>query len=188
MGGKSDSGGQAPYHNFDRVNSVSSASLDKICLKRKSPSLFKNQALTRYCNQSCVTGQAALPIILFISGIIIEIAIAGAFVTFFSGASIYGERLSARALAAAEAGIRDAQMKIVRNKGLGATSYSLPVGVDSTSVIVAQTVDNPNNLYIYTISSTGTALSRQKKLVATLVVSQITGLAKLQSLVEQSIQ
>ena len=61
-------------------------------------------------------GQATLSFILLAGGIILEIAIAGSFITYFLSASGLSERLSARAYVAAEAGIRDAQIKITRNK------------------------------------------------------------------------
>ncbi|MCP6719977.1 MAG: hypothetical protein KJI72_01445 [Patescibacteria group bacterium] len=134
-------------------------------------------------------GQIALPFILLISGIIIEITIAGSFVTYFLGTAGLGERLSLRASAAAHSGIRDAMIKITRDKEFGSTpqNYNLTVGDDNTSVSAMRTVDNALNIYIYTISSTATAGSRQRKLVAILVVNQTTGYVQLQSLSEEPV-
>jgi len=132
-------------------------------------------------------GQATLAFVLLVGGIIIEIAIAGSFITYFLSHAGLGERLSARAFAAAHAGVRDAQIKITRNKELGPVSYSLPVGADSTKVVVTWDATN-SDYYIYTITSTGSASTRLRKLVATLVVNKTTGLAQLKSLVEASIQ
>ena len=61
-------------------------------------------------------GQIALPFILLVGGLIVEIVIAGLLVSFFVSASALGERLSVRALAAANAGIDDAIVRISSNK------------------------------------------------------------------------
>lgn len=134
------------------------------------------------------SGQTALPLILMISAIIIEVAITGAFVSYFTSATALGERLSARALAAANLGIRDAEIKIVRNKDFLPTvnPYTLVSGEDGVEVDVTRATDNPNNIYIYTIEATGSASSRQKKLVATIVVDQTTGKISQQSVKEVS--
>ncbi len=134
-------------------------------------------------------GQIALPFILLVSGIIIEITIAGAFVTYFLSASGLGERLALRASAAAHSGIRDAMIKIARNKEFVSSpqNYNLTVGDDTTSISVSRTVDDPQNAYIYTITSTATAASRQRRLKATVIVNQTTGSIQLQSLKEEPV-
>ena len=134
-------------------------------------------------------GQIALPFILLVSGIIVEITIAGSFVTYFLSTSGLGERLSLRASAAANSGIRDAMIKISRDKEYASTpqSYELSVGNDSADVSVSKTDDDPNNSYIYTINSTGVASSRQRKLQAVLVVNQTTGFIQLQSVQETAV-
>lgn len=98
-----------------------------------------------------------------------------------------GERLSYRALAAAEAGIRDAEIMLARNKELGSTNYSFSVGNDTVSVATTENTSDPKS-YVYTIASTGIASSRERKLVATVVVDKTTGALAVQSLEEQSIQ
>jgi uncharacterized protein (UPF0333 family) len=134
-------------------------------------------------------GQIALPFILLVSGIIVEITIAGSFVTYFLSTSGLGERLSLRASAAAHSGIRDAMIKISRDKEYASTpvSYELAVGSDTTDVLVSKTDDDPNNSYVYTITSTGVASSRQRKIEATLIVNQTTGFIQLQSVQEVSV-
>lgn len=124
---------------------------------------------------------------LLVGGIIVEIAIAGSIVTYFLSSSGLGERLSARALSAAEAGIRDVQVKITRNKDLGNLNYQLAVGSDTTTVQVSMDSSDPQS-YVYTISSIGVASSRQRKLVATVIVNKTTGLLQFQSLNEQAVQ
>lgn len=134
-------------------------------------------------------GQIALPFILLVSGIIVEITIAGSFVTYFLSTSGLGERLSLRASAAANSGIRDAMIKISRDKEYASTpmSYDFTVGSDTASVSVSKTDDDPNNSYVYTIDSTGVASSRQRKVEAILIVNQTTGFIQLQSVKEISV-
>ena len=134
-------------------------------------------------------GQIALPFILLVSGIIVEITIAGSFVTYFLATSGLGERLSLRASAAAHSGIRDAMIKISRDKDYASApqNYELDVGDDTASVSVSRTSDDPQDSYIYTIASTATASSRKRKLEATVIVSQTTGFIQLQSLSEEPV-
>ncbi len=134
-------------------------------------------------------GQIALPFILLVSGIIVEITIAGSFVAYFLSTSGLGERLSLKASAAASSGIRDAMIKISRDKEYASSpqEYELTVGSDTASVSVSRTVNNPQNAYIYTISSTGVASSRQRKLEATIIVNQTTGFIQLQSIAEEPV-
>ena len=131
-------------------------------------------------------GQVALPFILLVSGIIIEITIAGSFITYFLSTSGLGERLSLRASTAAQSGLRDAMIRVARDKDYGASTqnYNLTVGSDTAAVTVSRTVDGTLGIYIYTIVSTGTASSRQRKLTATLIVNQKNGYLQLQSLID----
>ncbi|MDP3974877.1 MAG: hypothetical protein Q8P88_01125 [Candidatus Jorgensenbacteria bacterium] len=136
------------------------------------------------------SGQATLSFILLVSGVILEVAIAGSFVAYFFSASGFGERVSARALAAARAGLEDAQIQVARNKeyGTGSTvQYSFSVGDDVADVTVSRTTDSAHNTYLFSITAVGTAFTRERKLVATMVVDQTTGIARLQVLREQAI-
>lgn len=138
-------------------------------------------------------GQITLPFVLLIGGIIVEIAIAGSFVTYFLSSSGYGERLSSRANAAAQSGVWDAMVKISQNKEFSSAScgspysYSVTVGNDSAVVSVCRTTNSSLNAYVYTLTGVGTAVSRQKKLVATLIVDMTTGQARLESTIEQAV-
>lgn len=139
-------------------------------------------------------GQITLPFVLLISGIIVEIAIAGSFVTYFLSASGYGDRLAERASIAAHSGIRDALQRITNNKEFSSAScaapysYTIALGNDSAVTTICRTTDAGSNKYVYTISSIGTAISRQKKFVATLLVDETTGRVYLESTVEQAIE
>ena len=142
---------------------------------------------TRLFRQS--DGQIALPFILLVSGIIIEITVAGSFIAYFLNSSGLGERLALRASAAAHSGVRDAMVRIARDKEFGASSqmYVLEVGEDTVDISVSRVVDNPLNVYIYTIAATAVSMSRQKRFVAVLVVDQTTGHAESQSLKEEPV-
>ncbi len=134
-------------------------------------------------------GQATLSFILLVSGVVLQIALAGSVVTYFLSSSKFSERLSLRALAAAQAGVRDAEIRVSRDNNyaaLGNITYSFDVGSDTVSVTVSRTSDNPNNAYVYTVTSIGTASLRKKKLVGVIVADQTTGLLHVKSIEEQS--
>lgn len=127
------------------------------------------------------SGQAALPAILLICGVITEIAIAGTLVAFVLSSSGLGERLSSQALAAAKAGVQDAFIKITIDKDFFAPDpdgYSFSVGSRSVKVIVVKGANTTQ------VISTGTALSRQRKLEAILLVDPNTGKVDLKSIRE----
>lgn len=139
-------------------------------------------------------GQITLPFVLLISGIIVEVAIAGSFVTYFLSSSGYGDRLAERASIAAHSGVRDALQRITNNKEFSSAScstpysYTVPIESDYAAVSVCRTTDVSSNKYVYTVTSVGTAVSRQKKFVATLLVDQTTGRVYLESTSEQAIE
>lgn len=135
-------------------------------------------------------GQIALPFVLLISGIIIEIVIAGSFVAYFASGSGYGARLQARAWAAAMSGVNDALVKIAKNKEVAPSEvqYELTLNSDTAIVTVSRTSDGTGEYYIYTVASLGSAGGRQKKLDAVLVVNQTTGALQLQSLTDVPLQ
>jgi len=124
-------------------------------------------------------GQAALPAVLLIGGVITEIAIAGTLVAFILSSSGLGERLSSQALAAAKSGVQDAFMKITIDKTFNAPAgYSFSVGSRSVQVTVIKGTNTDQ------VISLGTALSRQRKLEAILFVDQNTGKVDLKSIRE----
>ena len=136
-----------------------------------------------------------LPFILLVSGIIIEITIAGAFVTYFLSTSGYGERLAARAESVARSGINDALARVMQNKDFSIVSCSTPYtytvtsgGGDTAGVSLCRTTDFSTNKYTFTITSIGVAVSHQKKFVATALVDQTTGQTELQSISERPVE
>ncbi|MEK9194541.1 MAG: hypothetical protein AAB884_01895 [Patescibacteria group bacterium] len=136
------------------------------------------------------SGQIALPFILLVSGIIIEIAIAGSFVAYFLINSGLGERLALRAEAAAHAGLEDAIIRISQDKGYAdlGENYSLDVNGDNVLISVSRVFNSGANIYVYTIISVATAGSREKKFVAVIAVNDLTGEIQPQSFTESSVQ
>ncbi|MCL4499289.1 MAG: hypothetical protein M1335_03475 [Chloroflexi bacterium] len=134
--------------------------------------------------------QVALPFILIVSGVIVEIVIASSFVAYYLSNSGLGERLQAQAQVAADAGIWDALDKISQNKDFASTqvAYGLASGSGSATVTVSRTANNANNTYVYTVDSLGTAGTREKYVVATAIVDQVTGDMQVQSINEQAVQ
>lgn len=130
-------------------------------------------------------GQAALPAVLLIGGIIIEIGIAGAFIAFILSSSGWGERLSAQALSAAKAGVEDAFIKITISKNFvpSPNPYSFAISGSTVEVSVAKDpAGYPTGRH--KVTSTGKALSRQRKLEAIIVVDKDTGKVDLELIKE----
>lgn len=149
------------------------------------------QRLAGICprGRNVTLGQATLSFILLVSGVILEVAIAGSFVAYFFSASGYGERVSARALAAARAGFEDAQIQIARNKEYGGGStvqYSFSVGDDTVTVTVTRTTVDANT-YRYRITAVGTAFTRERRLAGVMTVDRTTGVARLESFGEEAV-
>ena len=135
-------------------------------------------------------GAATLPMVLLIGGLLAEMAIVIAFMAYFLAQSGFGVRLSDEALAAARAGIADAEMKIVRDNSFSSPSpYSLDVGKYSAQIIVcknSKTVSNPcgtiegmNNKF--EITSLGTALTKKRRLQVIINIDPNTNEAYVES-------
>lgn len=137
-------------------------------------------------------GAVTLPVVLLIGGLIMEMAIAGAFLAYFLGQSGFGTKLSAEAFAAAQSGIEDAKLKIVRDKNftVSSNSYDLTVGNRSAEVTVCKnfrTVSSACDTAMsgkYEITSLGSALTKRRQLRAIFYVDDLTGEVKLESLEE----
>ncbi len=125
-------------------------------------------------------GIVALPTILVIGGIIVEIGLAGVLIAYLVSQSGFGVKLSSEAMAAARAGINDAIIKSVRNYDSSA-STTITVGnyAAETSVIRNPSTDK------YTVYSIGTALNKKRKLKAILNVNDITREIKIESITEE---
>ena len=153
------------------------------------------------CQMSNVnnSGVAVLPTILLIGGLLVSISVSLLFVSYFFGQGSFGVKLSNEALAAAQAGISDAVMRVVRDKNYNTanSSYSLAVGSRSAQVIVCQ--ENRKTSSISTpcgdidntlagkreITSIGSAFNKKRRLKAIINVNDSSGEIKTE-LVEET--
>ncbi len=126
-----------------------------------------------------------MPAMLFIGGIIVEIALAGAFISYYLSQSGFGVKISAEALAAAEAGVQDALIRIIRDKNFSSAGYNLTVGNRSANIIVCK--DSCAGTGKHKITSTGTAMLKRRKIEAVANVDSVTGEVKIESVQEAAI-
>ena len=122
---------------------------------------------------------------LFIGGIIVEIALAGAFISYYLSQSGFGVKMSAEALAAADAGVQDALIKIIRDKNFSSAGYNLTVGNRSANIVVCK--DSCSGTGKHKITSTGTAMLKRRKIEAIVNVNSTTGEVKIESVQEMAI-
>ena len=137
------------------------------------------------------SGVAALPVILLISGIIIEIVAASAFLAFSFSSGSFGSLLATEALFGARAGTDDAFYRVIKNNYR--SSYNLTVDAGSHTVSVDITVEkDPIDLGVCTVSwgchyrirSTGRVFFRERKMEEILSVDTATREIRKQSLKE----
>lgn len=141
-------------------------------------------------------GAAALLTVLMIGGIVVEIGIAFLFITYFLGQSGFGVKLSAEALAAAQAGIQDGIMKVVRDKTINYTTsgspYTLTVSSRSAEVTICKDLKTVSTACDtstgmsgkHEITSLGKAFTKRRKLRAILNVNSTTTEVQVESIQE----
>src|SRR3989344_639448 len=117
-------------------------------------------------------GIAALPTLLILGGIVVNMAVAiilGVYLLIGSG---LGNKLSSEALAAAKAGIQDGILKIARDKNFSG-SYEFVVGQRNVSIEICKDLDPPDCVGQgrRKISAIGSALTKRRKIEAVLSVS-----------------
>lgn len=122
-------------------------------------------------------GIAVLPVMLLIGSIIIEIAIVGGILAFFSSTSNLAIRASQEALFTARAGVEDALIKIVRDKNYPAGSFTISVnsGVATTTASTSISVIDIPLTGQRTIIATSTVFRRTKTVRAVVNVDSVTG-------------
>ncbi len=135
-------------------------------------------------------GQIALSFVLLVSGVIVEIVIAGSFVTYFLSNSGLGERLESRAVTAAYSGLWDALARISKNRDFLPSSnpYGLTINNDSATIDVSRVLDSGAGVYVYSITSLGTAGTRERSIFGKAIVDRNTGQIQLQSVTDQALQ
>ncbi|MBI4119391.1 MAG: hypothetical protein HY456_00915 [Parcubacteria group bacterium] len=129
-------------------------------------------------------GVAILPIILLISAMILEVAAAGTFIVYISQQTGSTLRRQVESLAAAQAGIQDALIRIIRDKNFPTPEQPYTITVGDWTVTVTVNKDNPSSGKDK-VTSSAKAFSRRKTLQAILTVDADTGQVTVDSLVEQ---
>ncbi len=125
-------------------------------------------------------GVVMLPIVLLIGGVIIEIGIAGAFITLYSGQVTFGIKTASEALAAAHSGVEDGMIKIVRDKNTSLASTTVLFGETSAEVSILKDFAGgfpaPGKDTITAIGSAGVgSMKKKRKLQSVVNVNQGTG-------------
>ncbi len=137
----------------------------------------------------------ALPMILLISGIVLEISVSLALITFYVVQNSANGKYSNQALSAAQAGIDDALMQLKRNNNFSNTNgYNLTVENSFATIVVCKdflsttyapcSVSNPGE---DEITSTGQSFGRSRKMRAIVDVSTSTGEIDVKSIQEISL-
>ena len=136
------------------------------------------------------SGVAVLPTILLIVGLLTTISASLLFISYFFGQGSFGIKLSNEALAAAQAGISDAIIRVVRDKNYDTDNsfYPLTVGNRSAQVIVCAenyktnsisspcgVVDSINLVGRREITSIGSAFNKKRRLKAIINVNDDSG-------------
>lgn len=133
-------------------------------------------------------GIAILPIILLVSAMIFEVAAAGTFILFISQQTGVTLRRQVESFAAAEAGIHDALIKIIRDKNFPTPElpYNLTIGDWTVTVTITKNNNCTGALSGKNcVTSSARAFSRGKTLQAILTVNATTGQVSIDSITEQ---
>lgn len=134
-------------------------------------------------------GAVSLAAMIIIGSVILEIGIASAVLVFLLTSGGLGARLSQDAYVAAQAGIQDALIRLVRNKDLCSAGFtcSLPqlvLGNTSVNADVSRDLASPSK---YTIKAVGHALNKDRLLCAKAEADTATGLVTVVEVVEKEL-
>ncbi|HEY4499572.1 MAG TPA: hypothetical protein VJH70_00355 [Candidatus Paceibacterota bacterium] len=116
-------------------------------------------------------GIAALPTLLVLGGVVVNIMIVLTVGVYLLSTSGLGSRLSSEALAAAYAGVQDGLIRLARDNNNFPTSYQFSVNTANVTVEICTTLPECGGVGNRKISSTGTALTRSRKVEAIVSVS-----------------
>ena len=152
-----------------------------------------NKDIAKKNKASGERGIAALPVILLITGIIMEIVIAGGILAFSFSTGNYGTLLSTEALFGARAGTDDALYRVIKNNYKPSYNLNVTAGTHTVSVDITIEKDPPDLGQCslssgwgcrYRIISTGRVLFRARKLELILSVDPQTREIRKESLKE----
>ncbi len=128
---------------------------------------------TKTYNLKPLWGQAALSFVFLVGSIVILIGVTLGFLASSFVNATYGFTVAQRALSIADAGARDAYLRLLRNKDLSSPSgYTMPLGTDSALVTVTQ--DSPATGLV-TVVSVATISFHTRKIQFVASVTSSTG-------------
>jgi len=135
--------------------------------------------ILNYTNSS--KGAVTLSMVLLVGGLIMELGIALAFVSYYLAQGGLGLRLSEEAMTAAKSGVQDAVMQIIRDSHFNPSPnpYSLAVGSASVEITICK--DTCAGTGNFQIDSVGSILTKRRKIEAVVSVDSQTGEVKLLS-------
>lgn len=155
--------------------------------------LIKSSPLkAKSCKLQAHRGIASLPVVLLLGGIIVEAAIAGAFVLYFISSDVYGDRLNTQAFELARSAVDDGILRVMSNPNCGIDAsgcpnpYTISTGGASATVTICKDTCPGQGSGITQITAVGSALTKRHTLVATLSVSSTLPLVTVQSIVDQT--
>lgn len=138
------------------------------------------------------SGFASLPVVLLLGGLIIEAAIAGAFVLYYVNSGVYATKLASQASLVARAGIDDAILRVIMNPECGGTAvascpgtgepYSLTLNGSTADITILK--DTPANGQTE-ITSVGSAGGKQHLIVAVVTTSSTAPLTSINTITDE---
>ncbi len=137
-------------------------------------------------------GFIALPLIILISGIVLEVALSLALISYYLVQISFGGKSSNEALSAAQVGIDDAVIRIVRKNDFS-SNYTLAIdNIKKTDVVVCKDFQITNNVCDLTkpnagkteIISSGKFFNRNRRLRAFVNVDNEKGEISVESVTE----
>ncbi len=136
------------------------------------------------------TGIAALPVMLLLGGIIIEAAIAGAFILYYVNSGVYGTKLATQSSILAHAAVDDAIFRIILNPNCGndtsclgtGTPFTFTAGGGNAQVTIEK--DTPSS-GLTQITATAETLGKEHRVVAIVTTSSTAPLVTIRSIIDQ---
>jgi len=131
-------------------------------------------------------GFTTLPVVLILGSLIVEVAVAIAFIFGLLSSTGFATRLSQEAFVVAEAGLADALGRMVVNKNCGSvascpSSYDLSVNDYTASVAICKDCDEVGKTRVESI---GSVQGQRRKIKAIAAVNAVTGKVEINAIQE----
>ncbi|MFA5099045.1 MAG: hypothetical protein WC461_02405 [Candidatus Paceibacterota bacterium] len=128
-----------------------------------------------------------LSMTLLIGGLIVELGIALAFVSYYFMQGGFGLKISGEALTAARSGVEDATINIIRDSNFNPSPnpYTITIGNGTAQITVCK--DTCAGAGKFQVDSLGSVLTKRRQIRAIISVDSQTGEVKLESEKEVSL-